>query len=145
MTSLALAALLQTAVLTASPNLNAATETYASAHKVHAETGRPLVVLVGADWCPACVQMKSNVIPQAKQDGVFDEVAFATINTDHDTELAQEMIEGGMIPQLVMYYHTPNGVMRRKLVGAHSPGEIRSFIRNGLAAPVTAMKNIRNN
>ena len=46
MISMAMAALLQTAVLSASPTL-----TYNQAFAENAKSGKPLVVLVGAEWC----------------------------------------------------------------------------------------------
>ena len=34
---------------------------YAEAYNLHLQTGRPLVVQVGATWCPPCVKLKSQV------------------------------------------------------------------------------------
>ena len=42
----------------------------------NAETnGTPLVVIVGADWCPACVRMKNNTLPQVENLGAFANAA----------------------------------------------------------------------
>ena len=51
MTSLTLVIAMQATMLAAGA------ETYADAHRQTCETGQPLVVMVGADWCPACQQM----------------------------------------------------------------------------------------
>ncbi len=48
MISTAMAALLQTVVLSASPTM-----TYEQAYAETEKTGKPLVVLIGADWCGA--------------------------------------------------------------------------------------------
>ena len=82
MTSFALSAVLQLSLLSAGAH------TYADAHKDHSETGRPMVILVGAEWCPACVQMKNSVIPQVARRGVLQKVAYATVNADHQRSLA---------------------------------------------------------
>ena len=55
--------LLQAAALTAVDH------DYAKAYQETAETGRPLVVLIGADWCPGCRQMKYSSIPQLEKSG----------------------------------------------------------------------------
>ncbi len=129
MTSLALIGLMQASVL------STGAASYAEAHKAMSETGRPIVVLVGADWCPGCRVMKNNTMPQVQQKGGLDRVAFATVNTDHEGSLAQALMGGGSIPQLIMYHQTPAGWSRRVLVGAQSPAQIQQFIDQGLTTP----------
>ena len=128
MTSLALTAVLHAAIVaTGSHN-------YAEAHRLTAETGRPLVVLVGADWCPACQVMKNSTMPGLAQ-GVLNKVAFAVVNTDQESAIAQQIMTPGVIPQLVMYRKTITGWRRDALVGAHSSQEIETFLLGGLDAP----------
>ncbi len=131
MINFTLAAVLQTALLTATP----VQSNYTDAHRQMVETGRPIVVLVSADWCSACKVMKNSAIPQAQKRGTFDRVAFATVNTDHESKLAQELTGGGSIPQLVMYHKTASGWQRRVLIGAQSPAAIEAFINQGLPSP----------
>lgn len=138
MTTLTLAALLHASVLATGANNHFVS--YAEAHKVNAETGRPLVVLIGADWCPACRQMKSAV-PQLAQKGVLQKVAFTVLNTDHDGVIAQKMMTGGSIPQLVMYNKTAAGWKRSSLTGSQSPAAIEAFINAGVAAQAKAPAN----
>ena len=70
--------------------------TYETAYQqATTDNSRPLVVLVGADWCPACRQMKQAVLPQVERDGGLNRVAFATVNTDRDSTLARELMSGG--------------------------------------------------
>src|SRR5687768_11420210 len=66
--------------------------TYAQAHKVTAETGRPLVILVGADWCSACRRMKQDAMPEVAQRGLLNKVSFAVVNTDREGPLAKKLI-----------------------------------------------------
>jgi thiol-disulfide isomerase/thioredoxin len=137
-TSLTLAVILHASVLATGANTFVS---YAEAHKVNAETGRPLVVLIGADWCPACRQMKTSAVPQLAQKGVLQKVAFTVLNTDHDGAIAQKMMTGGSIPQLVMYRKTPTGWKRTSLTGSQSPAAIEAFINEGVAAQVQAPAN----
>ena len=122
----ALSAIFQISLLSTGAN------EYAEAHKVHSATGQPMVLLVGAEWCPACVQMKNNVLPRVARRGLLRKVAFAHVNTDHDSRVAKSVMQGGSIPQLIMYRKTPNGWKRHLLVGAQSPEQIEAFINKGL-------------
>ncbi|MCA9102646.1 MAG: thioredoxin family protein [Pirellulales bacterium] len=126
MNAVAMAAVVQLSLL-------AGTESdYASAYKAHQESGRPLVVLVGADWCPGCRQMHDSTIPQAQQNGLLNDVEFVYVNTDRQHSLASKIMQGGSIPQLVMYHETEEGFQREQLTGAQSLGAIRSFVRRGV-------------
>ena len=68
MTGIALAAMLQLSVVSADAS-------YAEAHKAMMETGRPMVILVGAEWCPACRTMKQDVTPGLPVDAWFTPIA----------------------------------------------------------------------
>lgn len=133
MTSVTLSAALQLAVLSSGAN------TYAEAHKLHAETGKPLVVLVGADWCPACQQMKNSVLPTVARRGVLKKVAFAHVNADRESKLARRLMRGSSVPQLIMYRKSGGAWKRFELVGAQSPEEIETFLSQGLKPDSTAL------
>jgi thioredoxin-like negative regulator of GroEL len=106
------------------------TLTYKDAYEQAEKTGQPLVVLVGADWCPACQAMKQSVIPQLARQGVLTKVSFATVNTDREQSLAGRLMRGGSIPQLVMYRKTASGWQRQQLTGAQSVEAASSFMAN---------------
>lgn len=126
MTGIAMAAVVQLSLL-------AGTESdYARAYKAHQESGRPLVVLVGADWCPGCRQMHDSTIPQAERTGMLEDVEFVYINTDRQRSLATKIMHGGSIPQLVMYHETEKGWQREQLTGAQPLSTIRSFVKRGV-------------
>ncbi len=108
-------------------------DTYADAHRSSVQTGRPMVVMVGTDWCAPCQQMKKTVLPQIRQRGLLRRVAFAFINPDRESELANKLTGGGPVPQLVMYRRTADGWRRRKLVGGQSVEAVEKFINEGLA------------
>ncbi|HEX3869702.1 MAG TPA: thioredoxin family protein [Pirellulales bacterium] len=127
--SLALLAFVQTSVA------STGAASYSEAHKTMTQTGRPIVVLVGADWCPGCRVMKTTAMPQVQQQGGLERVAFATVNTDHEPTLARELMGGGSIPQLIMYYQTAAGWQRRVMVGAQSPAAIQQFINQSVTTP----------
>jgi thioredoxin-like negative regulator of GroEL len=132
MTALTFVALLQASVLATGA------ETYADAHRATAETGQPMVVMVGADWCPACQAMEQNIIPQVRQRGILRRVAFAIVNVDRERELATQLTSGGPIPQLITYHKTANGWRRRVLIGGQTVETVESFIGEAVQANVAA-------
>jgi thioredoxin-like negative regulator of GroEL len=73
-------------------------DTYSQAYHQAVKTGRPLVVLVGAEWCPACKVMKDTVIPAVKKRGGLSKVSFAIVDIDEEQKLGREMTDGGPIP-----------------------------------------------
>jgi len=128
MLSLAAAAVLHVSLLATGA------DTYADAHRINAETGRPLLVLVGADWCPACQQMSRSVVPQLERQGLLSKVAFAKVNTDREHTLAGKLMSGGSIPQLIMYQRTNEGWRRRLLTGAQSAETVTAFVNREIEA-----------
>ncbi len=111
--------------------LSAGTQDYAAAFKQTEETGKPLVVLVGADWCPGCRTMKNSTLPQVERKGLLSKVAFAHVNTDRDGSLAGKLMKGGSIPQLVMFQKKADGSWSRKqLTGAQSPSSVEAFLNS---------------
>ena len=126
-TGLTFAAVLQASIMATGA------ETYAEAHEKVANSGQPLMVLVGADWCPACVEMKNKVIPQVRRRGLLRRVAFAIVNLDRQETLGRQLTDGGPIPQVVMYRKTRNGWKRRRLVGGQSAQTLETFINRGVA------------
>ena len=110
-----------------------ADETYVAAHQITVETGKPLVVMVGADWCGPCQNMRRTILPRVRKDGLFRKVAFAHVNVDRDGELAKELTGGGAVPHLVMFRKTKDGWVRKKMIGSHTVEEVEEFINEGLA------------
>ena len=137
MTSLVLAATLQAALL-AAPE-----QEYTAAYQKSLDSGRPLVVLLGADWCPACLTMKNSIMPQV--DGLKD-VEFAYVDIDRQTKLARLLARAQSIPQLIRFERRPSGWVSGMLLGAQSPEKVTSFVKGeapeaGVETPVTPADN----
>jgi len=113
--------------------LSVATSPYAEAHKRSTETGQPLVVLVGTDWCSHCRTMKTTVIPRIRQKGLLAKVAFAAVDSERQPALAGKLMQGSSIPQLVMYWQTDRGWRRSQMTGSQSVTAIEEFISRGIA------------
>lgn len=123
MIQLTLNILLQAAAVTAGG------QDYATAYKEMTETGRPLVVLIGADWCPGCRVMKQAAMPELEKQGGLSNVAYAYVNADHQSKLAGKLMQGTSIPQLILYHKTPSGWQRQQLTGAQSVTDIEAFLQ----------------
>ena len=123
MTGLAATVLLQAALLTTGA------QPYEEAFKDHEESGKPLLVLVGADWCPACVTMKTGVLSRMERSGKLKRVAFSVLNTDRDSKLAKGVMRGGTIPQLIMFTRNADGEWNREqLTGAQSEQAVETLV-----------------
>jgi thioredoxin-like negative regulator of GroEL len=127
MTSLGLATTLYAVMLAANP------ESYADAHKAATELGRPMVIMVGAEWCAACQQLKQNGIPQARERGILRKVAFGVVDYDHERELGAQLLRGGPLPQLLFYRRTADGWRLRRLIGNQDVNAIEKFVNEGVA------------
>lgn len=130
MTSLTLTIAMQAALLGAAPSEDMS---YAKAHETTTKTGQPMVILVGAEWCPACVQMKNSVVPQLKERGALKSVSFAEVDLDRERELGRQLTKGGPIPQLLMYRKTRLGWRLRRIIGGQSVEKVDRFITEGVA------------
>ena len=144
MTQWTLIILFQTAVLTGSHNPDNAAKTataartatplhYGEAYKQSTRTGRPLLVLIGAKWCPACRRMKSAILPQLSRRNALRQVAFVTVDKDQEKKLAYLLMSGRTVPQLILFTKTPAGWKRRQLTGLHTAGEVDSFVHRAIA------------
>ena len=141
MTTLTLAVILHASTLIAAADVAApAAETYTEAHRKTDETGQPMVVMVGADWCPACQSMEQNILPQVRKRGILRRVAFAVVNFDRERDLATKLTNGGPIPQLIVFRKTDSGWNRRVLVGGQTVEQVESFIGDATQADAIAKK-----
>lgn len=102
---------------------------YEAAYRKAQEEKKPLVVLVGAEWCPACKTMKSDTIDSMKKAGELKEVVYTHLDKDAHPELAEQVMQGKLLPQIVVYSESDNGWRRYSLTGIQSPRRVRELIR----------------
>lgn len=129
MTGITLAAMLQLSVVSAEAS-------YADAHRAMMKTGRPMVILIGAEWCPACRTMKHSVTPEVAREGGFKDATFAIIDTDQQSALAHKLMKGNSIPQLLVYRKTEKGWRVNRLVGAQSAETVERVVAKAVADAV---------
>jgi len=134
MTSLLLVAAIQ---LSASPTQP---DQFRQACQQSIDTGRPLVVLIGANWCLGCRTMKTSILPKVAKAGGLDNVGFVYVDTDHQPRLAGQLSRAKAIPQLIRFSKTPDGWRSQHIVGAQSVQEVAFFIRTGMTRAAAAKK-----
>lgn len=128
MTGLALGLLLQTAFLAAGA------QPYEKAAEEAQAKGQPLLVLVGAEWCPGCVTMKNGVLSQMTRTGQLKRVSYAAVDADEHQELAGRLMRGNSIPQLIVFSKKADGQWHREqVVGAVGEAEVESLIDRAIA------------
>lgn len=123
MSGLAMGLVLQAAMLVSGA------DSYETAMKTAQENGQPLVVLVGADWCPGCVTMKNSTMPALARAGQLKGVQYVTINYDQNPTLARQLMRGNSIPQLIVFSKTEKGWHREQVTGATSTGAVAGLIK----------------
>jgi thioredoxin-like negative regulator of GroEL len=126
--------MLHVAALTLLAVLNAPTTSdeqipYDAAYRKAQEEKKPLVVLVGANWCAACRTMKSETISSMKNAGDFKEVVFTQVDKDVQPEIAQQVMQGNTLPQLVVFCEGEQGWKRYSLTGMQTKPRVKELIR----------------
>ena len=126
MTTIILTAMMQVLTLGAPP------KDFNQACQHSMETRRPLVILVGANWCRACQTMQKTILPQVERDGGLEKVVFVYVDFDQQRPLASRLTGGGSIPQLIRFDYQQAGWTNKRLIGARTPREVYGFINDGL-------------
>ncbi len=102
---------------------------YEDAYRKAQEEKKPLVVLVGADWCHACKTMKSDTIIPMTASGDLKEVIYTQVDKDERPELAQQVMQGKTLPQIVVFCESDTGWKRFSLTGLQSERRVKELIR----------------
>ena len=136
MYSLALAAIVGVSFLGASES------GFDHALKQSVSTNRPLVVLIGADWCPSCQVMKNSTIPQVAKEGGLENVVFTYVDADQQRRLVSRLSRVRSIPQLIRFDRTPSGWQGRLLVGAQTPQDVYKFVNTEVPVVITDQRTV---
>ena len=77
------------------------TTDYNTAFKAASENGKPMLVLVGTDWCPACVTMKQSIIPRLQRAGRLSGVVYTEVDADAQPRIARRIMSGTRSARLI--------------------------------------------
>ena len=115
--------------------LSASVDDFAQAYEISKTQKLPMLVLVGADWCPGCQTMKNTTIPQLQRTGKLRSLAYAYVDTDRQPELARRIMRGGAVPQLILFVPNSAGWRRHQVTGAVPPSQVESLISRATRLP----------
>lgn len=104
---------------------------YTLAYKKSVQEDKPLMVVVGAPWCPACETLKKTTLANMKMSGELDQVSVAVVDRDDDPELVNQLMgEEKMIPQIIVYSKSQDGRWNRSRLKGYQPIQpVRSLLR----------------
>lgn len=89
-------------------------------------SGRSLLVLVSAEWCPPCQTLKATTIAQARREGLFIDINYVEVPSDGPD--AKELIGDRPLPQLVYFQREGDGWRKVYRSGVVPLKEFREFI-----------------
>ena len=92
-----------------------------------AREGKCLVVVVSADWCLACADMKATVIEPMKKDDLKDAIVYI-LDVDKEPDAAKHVMKGDTLPQVAVYKFKKAWACVRT-VGKQSRAGILNLIR----------------
>ena len=115
---------------------------YPEAYRLAVEQNRPLVVLVGAEWCPACKLMERQLFPFLRQRKLLGKIAFVVVDLDRDRKLGYQLVGDGPIPQLLVFRRLGNSWRMVRLIGVHDPTVVENQILRMAASNAVASEVI---
>ena len=121
-------------VLAGVTSLDSKDHTYTTAYKESVAQDKPLMVVVGAEWCQACNVLKDTTIRPMVQTGELDNVSVAVVDRDAEPELAKQLTKGEkMLPQIIVFTKDDSGQWKReKLMGYQPKQPVRRLVQNAV-------------
>lgn len=97
---------------------------------------KPIMIVVGAKWCAACEMMKRETIEPMKADGKLNDVIVTYLDKDQRPELAQQIMKGETLPQIVMFSKEKDQWRRIAVTGLQNKERMQELLgRVAKAAP----------
>ena len=102
---------------------------YEEAYRKAQQERKPLVIRVGAQWCAACQTMKRDTMEPMQESGALREVVYTQLDKDDQPELAGQVMQGKMLPQIVVFCESDAGWKRFSLTGIQTERRVKELIR----------------
>jgi thiol:disulfide interchange protein len=94
---------------------------------------KPLLILLGAKWCASCQVMKRDTIEPMKDSGELKDVVVTIIDKDERPELAEQLMRGETLPQVVLFSQSSGSWKRFSLTGMQDRSRIGELLQRGVA------------
>lgn len=109
--------------------------TYEAAFSKANEENKPLLILVGAQWCASCQIMKRETIEPMTESGRLKEVVLTFVDKDERPELAEQLMKGETLPQVVVYSKKGGSWKRYSLTGMQSEKRMTELLGRAMELP----------
>jgi thiol:disulfide interchange protein len=106
---------------------------YETAYQKAQEEHKPLLIIVGADWCAACKTLKAQTIDPMQSSGKLQDVIVTIVDKDSRPELAQQLMQGSSLPQLVVFAQGDEGWKKFSLSGIQSERRVLELLERASA------------
>jgi thioredoxin-like negative regulator of GroEL len=116
--------------------------TYEAAYRQAQQEHKPLLILVGAEWCAACKTLKAQTIEPMQSSGKLENVIVTVVDKDLRPDLAEKLMDGKMLPQLVVFSEGAEGWKKFSVTGIQTESRIKELLNKAAAetAPRSAVR-----
>jgi thiol:disulfide interchange protein len=97
-------------------------------------TNKPVLVVIYADWCPACREY-SKLFYNRQIEKMSSDFVFVLIDIDREKDAEKFGLDGEYVPQT--YFLTPDGEIRKALNSGRDGA--RYFVNPNRAAPLVRL------
>lgn len=102
--------------------------TYEEAIQQSQKENKPILILIGAKWCASCELMKRDTIEPMKSAGELKDVIVTYVDKDERPELAQQLMKGETLPQVVMFCKDSDQWRRLSLTGMQNKNRMQELL-----------------
>lgn len=102
--------------------------TYEEAIQQSQKENKPILILVGAKWCASCELMKRDTIEPMRSAGELKDVIVTYIDKDERPELAQQLMKGETLPQVVMFCKDADQWRKLSLTGMQTKSRMQELL-----------------
>jgi len=102
--------------------------TYEQALEQAQKDNKPILIVVGAKWCAACEVMKRETIEPMKSSGELNDVIVTYLDKDQRPELAQQLMKGETLPQVVLFSKEKDQWRRLSVTGMQNKPRLQELL-----------------
>ena len=101
---------------------------------------KPLMILVGARWCASCQVMKRETIEPMIHTGELDQVVLTYVDKDERPELAEQLMKGDTLPQIIVFTKSSGNWKRLSLTGMQSEKRMAELLGRARGEQVQVLR-----
>ncbi len=101
---------------------------YEAAYKQAQEEHKPLLIVVGAEWCAACKTLKAQTIEPMQTSGKLENVIVTLVDKDARPDLAEKLMDGKSLPQLVVFAQGSEGWKKFSVTGIQTERRVKELL-----------------